>query len=101
MAEVVETFRMKFMESVAGIANRMAGVCAGLVATPDDMVPHDMELERLIGGVLDGLSAAAVAAVTAAAALDDSGMATASRRSPSRTDAELPPCSSCMATPSD
>ena len=78
MAEAVETFRRKFMEGVAGIADRMAGACAGLVASPGGMAPHDIELElaRLVGGVLDGLSAVAV---TEAAALDDSGMAAASR----------------------
>ena len=82
MAEVVETFRRKFMEGAAGTAGRVAGVCAWLVANPGGMAPHDMELEpaRLVGGVPDGLSAAAVTA--AAAALDDSGMAAASRPEP-------------------
>ncbi len=76
MAEVVETFRRKFMESVAGIAGRVADACAGLVAIHGGMAPHDMELElaRLVGGVLDSLSAAAVTA----AAPDDSGMAATS-----------------------
>ena len=75
MAEVVETFRTKFMEGAAGTAGRVASVCAGLVASPGGMAPHDMELElaRLVGEVLDGLSAAV---------LDDSGMAAASRPEP-------------------
>lgn len=62
MAEVVETFRTKFMEGAAGIADRVAGACAGLVARPGGMALHDMELEpeQLVGGVLDSLSAAAV-----------------------------------------
>ena len=57
-------------------------LCAGLVASPGGMAPHDMELEleRLVGGVLDGLSADAV--TEAAAAPDDSGMAAASRPEP-------------------
>ena len=61
MAEIVETFRTKFMEGVAGIADRVAGVCAGQVASPGGMAPHDMELElaRLVGEILDGLCAAA------------------------------------------
>ena len=44
------------------------------------MAPPDLELElaRLVGGVLDGLSAA----VVTAAVLDDSGMAAASRPEP-------------------
>ena len=69
MAEVVETFRRKFMEGAAGTAGRVADACAGLVATTGGMAPHDMELEpaRLVGGVPDGLSAAAVTA----AALDE------------------------------
>ena len=81
MAEVVETFRRKFMEGAAGTAGRVADACAWLVANPGGMAPHDMELEpaRLVGGVPDSLSAAAV---TAAAALDDSGMAAASRPEP-------------------
>ena len=81
MAEVVETFGRKFMEGAAGTAGRVADACAWLVANPGGMAPHDMELEpaRLVGGVPDGLSAAAV---TAAAALDDSGMAAASRPEP-------------------
>ena len=80
MAEVVETFRRKFMEGAAGTAGRVADVCAWLVANPGGMAPHDMEPEpaRLVGGVPDGLSAAAVTA----AALDDSGMAAASRPEP-------------------
>ena len=87
------------MESVAGIAGRVADACAGLVAIHGGMAPHDMELElaRLVGGVLDSLSAAAVTA----AAPDDSGMAaTSPPRSSLRTDAGPPPCSSCKATPS-
>ena len=82
MAEVVETFGRKFMEGAAGTAGRVADACAWLVANPGGMAPHDMELEpaRLVGGVPDGLSAAAVTA--AAAALDDSGMAAASRPEP-------------------
>ena len=70
------------MEGAAGTAGRVAGVCAWLVANPGGMAPHDMEPEpaRLVGGVPDGLSAAAVTA--AAAALDDSGMAAASRPEP-------------------
>ena len=81
MAEVVATFRRKFMEGAAGTAGRMADACAWLAANPGGMATHDMELEpaRLVGGVPDGLSAAAV---TAAAALDDSGMAAASRPEP-------------------
>ena len=69
------------MEGAAGTAGRVADACAWLVANPGGMAPHDMELEpaRLVGGVLDGLSAAAV---TAAAALDDSEMAAASRPEP-------------------
>ena len=49
MAEVVGTFRTKFMEGVAGTADRVASVFAGLVASPGGMAPHDMELERLVG----------------------------------------------------
>ena len=81
IAEVVETFRRKFMEGAAGTAGRVADACAWLAANPGGMAPHDMGLEpaRLVGGALDGLSAAAV---TAAAALDDSGMAAASRPEP-------------------
>ena len=81
MAEAVETFGRKFMEGAAGTAGRVADACAWLAANPGGMAPHDMELEpaRLVGGVPDGLSAAAV---TAAAALDDSGMAAASRPEP-------------------
>ena len=80
MAEVVATFRRKFMEGAAGTAGRVADACAWLAANPGGMAPHDMELEpaRLVGGVPDGLSAAAVTA----AALDDSGMAAASRPEP-------------------
>ena len=80
MAEAVETFRRKFMEGVAGIADRMAGACAGLVASPGGMAPHDIELElaRLVGGILDGLSAAAVTE----AAPDGSRRDTASRPEP-------------------
>ena len=98
MAEVVETFRRKFMEGAAGTAGRVADACAWLAANPGGMAPHDMELEpaRLVGGVPDGLSAAAVTA----AALDDSGMAAPPARSPSRKDAGPPPSSSRMATPS-
>ena len=78
MAEIVETFRTKFMEGAAGTAGRVADACAGLVATPGGMAPHDMELEnaRFVGIVLDSLSAMAV---TTAAAPDDSEMAAASR----------------------
>ena len=99
IAEVVETFRRKFMEGAAGTAGRVADACAWLVANPGGMAPHDMEPEpaRLVGGVPDGLSAAAV---TAAAALDDSGMAAPPARSLSRTDAGPPTSSSRMATPS-
>ena len=81
MAEAVETFGRKLMEGAAGTADRVADACAWLVAPPGGMAPHDMGLEpaRLVGGVPDGLSAAAV---TAAAALDDSGMAAASRPEP-------------------
>ena len=70
------------MEGAAGTAGRVADACAWLVANPGGMAPHDMEPEpaRLVGGVPDGLSAAAVTA--AAAALDDSGMAAASRPEP-------------------
>ena len=77
MAEAVETFRRKLMEGAAGTADRVADACAWLVAPPGGMAPHDMELEpaRLVGGVPDGLSAAAVTV----AALDNSGMAAASR----------------------
>ena len=82
MAEAVETFRRKFMEGAAGTAGRVADACAWLVANPGGVAPHDMGQEpaRLAGGVPDGLSAAAVTA--AAAALDDSGMAAASRPEP-------------------
>ena len=84
MAEVVETFRTKHMEVVAGTADRMADVCARLVAGPGGMAPHDMEpeLARLVGGILDGLSAAAVTE----AAPDGSRRDTAPDQSPSRTD---------------
>ena len=34
MVEVVETFRTKFMEGVAGTANRVAGGCADLKHEP-------------------------------------------------------------------
>ena len=80
MAEVVETFRTKHMEVVAGTADRMADVCARLVAGSGGMAPHDMEpeLARLVGGILDGLSAAAVTE----AAPDGSRRATASRPEP-------------------
>ena len=59
MAEAVETFSRKFMEGAAGTAGRVAGVCAGLVANPGGMAPHDMELElaRLVGAVPNSLSA--------------------------------------------
>ena len=69
MKILLETFRRKFMEGVAGIADRMAGACAGLVASPGGMAPHDMEpeLARLVGRVPDGLSAAAVTAAAAQA----------------------------------
>ena len=84
MAEVVETFRTKHMEVVAGTADRMADVCARLVAGSGGMAPHDMkpEMARLGGGVLDGLSAAAVTE----AAPDGSRRDTAPDQSPSRTD---------------
>ena len=57
MAEVVETFRTKFMEGAAGIADRVAGVCAGLVAPPGGMAPNGMELElqELVSGDLNCL----------------------------------------------
>ena len=44
-ADLVATFRAKFMEGMAGIADRTAGVCAGLVEGPGGMAPHDMKME--------------------------------------------------------
>ena len=99
IAEVVETFRRKFMEGAAGTAGRVADACAWLAANPGGMAPHDMGLEpaRLVGGVPDGLSAAAV---TADRRTTTRGWPRPPARSPSRTDAGPPPSSSCMATPS-
>ena len=80
MAEAVETFGRKFMEGAAGTAGRVADACAWLVAHPGGMAPHDMEpeLARLVGGILDGLSAAAVTE----AAPDGSRRDTTSRPEP-------------------
>lgn len=60
MAAVVETFRRKFMEGVAGMANRVEDNRTGLVANPGSMAPNGMELElpELVGEYLDGLYAA-------------------------------------------
>ena len=46
MAEIVETFRTKFMEGAAGIAGRVAGACAGLVATPGGLSGGQQDHDR-------------------------------------------------------